>query len=90
MLTKKPTGRPKKVPDSLIGKERLSFVRRCLVAAPKTEGKYHLVLGTPESIKSNSFYKRMPGRQNKHHGRQPGSYKRKRDIIRRSRRVNRG
>lgn len=81
------TGRPKKVPDSLTGKERLSFVRRRLVAAPLKAGKDHFVLGTPESVKDNA--KRMPGKQNKHHGRQPGSYKRKRNIIRKSRRRNR-
>lgn len=83
------TGRPKAV-HGATPKERLAFVRRCLVAAPLKVGKYHFTLGTPESVKADPTAKRMPGRQNKHHGRQPGSYKCKRDIIRKSRRTNRG
>lgn len=79
---------PTKISDKLKGKERLSFVRKCLIAPRKTGGKLLYRTTQKEAIADPSV-KNMPGRQNKNHGRQPGSYKRKRDIIRRSRRANR-
>lgn len=80
---------PTKVPDKLKGKKRLSFVRKCLMAPRKTDGKILYRASTPKEAKADPTVKNIPGKQNKHHGRKPGSYKHKRDIIRRSRRRNR-
>lgn len=45
---------------------------------------------TAKEVQEDPVFRKIPGTQNKHHGRQPGSYKRKRDMICKSRKANRG
>lgn len=63
-------------------------------------GKFITSMNTPKEKRGKMIFGMGPqyvekwqekqGRQNKHHGNQPGSYKHKRNIIKASRRRNRG
>lgn len=77
-----------KVPEKLSGRERLMFIRKCLVATRVKSGKLIFSQKAEDSINDPNV-KKMPGMQNKYHGRKFGSYKHKRDIVRASRRKNR-
>lgn len=78
------------VSDKLTGKNRIGFVRKCLMW-PKQKFYYKDggMFLTADEAKNDDFIRNIPGRQNKHKGHKPGSYKHKRDIIRNSRRRNR-
>lgn len=92
-----------RVPDKLTDKERFTYVRRVL-RAPRQHFFYNnsknvnrvvdgLTIGgmfiTKHEALVDPAIKKMPGTQNKHHGRKPRSYKHKRDIVKNSRRKNR-
>lgn len=71
-----------------IGAIRKGFTRKDF----KREGKGIPLFATPEMVKhemATGIVQRIPGKQNKHHGTKPGSYKHKRHMIRKARRANR-
>lgn len=68
--------------------QRIGRLRKVATWERVTKGKRILPFGTNQQLTLNEG-KKLHGRQNKHHGRKPGSYKHRRDIVRNSRRRNR-
>lgn len=66
-----------------------NYKRKTLFGKLKPGGKFVFGMG-PQYLDEDIRDSKGVGAQNKHHGRKSGSHKHKRDIIKASRRRNRG
>lgn len=76
---------------------KAGFIRKCLSFKQKffypgfqTDDGKRVYFLKSEGITREEGFRPLPGRQNKHHGAKPGSYKHKQRIVKKSRRMNRG